>query len=420
MDAWWRSLGAVSAGAGLVLGVVGCSNLVVKKVPVEKRIEGRDHHVKGFRYYLNRPYFAVTERVLVATRKTLVWVEFDEQGLNPKLLIPAHHGQVARTVRLSDLKVAGNETGAVRAVTPAELERLKRAVVARRDEQLAKTQLAPGEPAVPPPPAPPLQQAVAPAGSPPNAVTLPEGAMVQVPPGTRLELPANANVQITPPPPLVVPAPVPAEAELGAGAMLPGAAALQAAPMGAMAETPDTTQYPLLTPTTAPAPAPLATGPIQVVFLPDFDEQYVIKSKNMLAKSAFSLAFAADSTLSEVQGEHDATTLTISLLQQVQGAIDAAKGIFGAPASPASSSSSVTSAKTAATKAAGAKEALPRKPTAAYFLVETCYIRPGLYRLNKPWEMTGPDAFPPGAGLLTKLGLPVAIDIDLVPVTPTP
>ena len=63
------------------------------------------------------------------------------------------------------------------------------------------------------------------------------------------------------------------------------------------------------------------TGAIQVIYLPDLDEQYVIKSKNLLAKSAFALAFRNGSELMEVDAEHDATTVTIALLSLVQQAI---------------------------------------------------------------------------------------------------
>src|SRR4051794_14643245 len=53
----------------------GCSNLVVKKVPVDKRAEGRDNHIQGFRYYLNRPYLAVNDKILLGERRTLICVE---------------------------------------------------------------------------------------------------------------------------------------------------------------------------------------------------------------------------------------------------------------------------------------------------------------------------------------------------------
>lgn len=46
----------------------GCANVKVKKVSVEDRAVGNDRHVKGFRYYLNRPYLVVSDRVEVSTQ----------------------------------------------------------------------------------------------------------------------------------------------------------------------------------------------------------------------------------------------------------------------------------------------------------------------------------------------------------------
>ena len=45
-------------------------------------------------------------------------------------------------------------------------------------------------------------------------------------------------------------------------------------------------------------------------------------------------------------------------------------------------------------------------------MVERVYIKPGVYRLNKPWEVKGPGCdMPTGLGLLAKLGLPTASDV---------
>jgi hypothetical protein len=47
-------------------------------VPVAERIAGTDTHIKGFRYYVSRPYLAVTGRIKVAETKTRA------------LLVPVH------------------------------------------------------------------------------------------------------------------------------------------------------------------------------------------------------------------------------------------------------------------------------------------------------------------------------------------
>ena len=40
----------------------------VRKVDVERCAAGTDHHVKGFRYYLNRPYIVVGRQISVSTQ----------------------------------------------------------------------------------------------------------------------------------------------------------------------------------------------------------------------------------------------------------------------------------------------------------------------------------------------------------------
>ena len=50
-----------------------------------------------------------------------------------------------------------------------------------------------------------------------------------------------------------------------------------------------------------------------------------------------------------------------------------------------------------------------------YKLVQTTYIKPGLYRLNKPWETGQP--LPTGCGFLAKLGLATITTVELKPVT---
>jgi hypothetical protein len=54
-------LGSSLIGAALCLP--GCANVSVKKVSVEDRVAGADDKVKGFRYYLTRPYILVKQQV---------------------------------------------------------------------------------------------------------------------------------------------------------------------------------------------------------------------------------------------------------------------------------------------------------------------------------------------------------------------
>jgi hypothetical protein len=49
-------------------------------------------------------------------------------------------------------------------------------------------------------------------------------------------------------------------------------------------------------------------------------------------------------------------------------------------------------------------------------LIQRTYIKPGVYRLNKPWEVQGgPGVEPVGCGLLARLGLPTVVEIDFRP-----
>jgi hypothetical protein len=154
------------------------------------------------------------------------------------------------------------------------------------------------------------------------------------------------------------------------------------------------------------------------VYLPDLDEQYVVKSKNLVAKSAFSLAFKNGTELVEVQGEHDSTTLTVSILQQIQNALGAAQGNAQQQGQQQSKSTSTTQGG-----GGGRRVNYDGEPgkcpvnycrDEVYQLKERVMIQPGVYRLNKPWEIAqGPGALPVGCGLLARLGLPLTTSVDI-------
>ena len=156
---------------------------------------------------------------------------------------------------------------------------------------------------------------------------------------------------------------------------------------------------PLEMPATGTSTAHTLIGKMQIIYLPDLDEQYVIKSKNALAKSAFGLTFNDDGSLAAVSGNHDATTVTVSLLQQVDKTITAARGSSGRSSRRPRPGAKSGDAKT---KAYGLDKQNPK--VRYYQLVERFYIRPGLYRLNKPWEIAeGPPAdLLAGCGLLAQ------------------
>lgn len=162
---------------------------------------------------------------------------------------------------------------------------------------------------------------------------------------------------------------------------------------------------------TLTAPTEIAlTGNLQIVYLPDLDEQYVIQSKNCLAKTNFALTFANGTELTQVDGDHDATTLTVELLSQIQNAISTASGVAQEEYKHSSTSTSTQDKATQNTaKALGQPATVDRT---LYRKVERTSIKPGMYRLQKPWEMDdGSGLMPIGTGFLAKLGLPTTTDV---------
>lgn len=58
----------------LLVVSAGCANVRVKKVPLDKRAEGTDAKLEGFRYYLGRPYIVVKERIPVSSESELMYL----------------------------------------------------------------------------------------------------------------------------------------------------------------------------------------------------------------------------------------------------------------------------------------------------------------------------------------------------------
>jgi hypothetical protein len=155
-------------------------------------------------------------------------------------------------------------------------------------------------------------------------------------------------------------------------------------------------------PTAAKGQQYVPDSDIQIVFLPDLDEQYAIKSCNFVSKTAFNLSFGEGSTLDTVAANHDSTPVALELLRTVDSVIDAAKSLAG------SQSQSDTTGGTPK----AAKLVLGDANNESYLLIETTYLKPGVYRLNKPWEKDcGPQAT--GCGLLAKMGLPTVTEVQL-------
>lgn len=137
-------------------------------------------------------------------------------------------------------------------------------------------------------------------------------------------------------------------------------------------------------------------------YLPDFDEQYAIKSRNIIAKTDFRLDFGEGSELLGVSAEHDTTALALAVLRTIDKVINSEKDIQEAK---------IDRAVAIQGEKKGAEFADKDRGVEYYFLVETTYIKPGMYRLNKPWECAA--ATTGGCGLLTKLGLPTVVTVEM-------
>lgn len=145
----------------------------------------------------------------------------------------------------------------------------------------------------------------------------------------------------------------------------------------------------------------ITNSEIQILYLPDLDEQYAIKSCNVFSKSAFRLDFSRGWRLDSVTAEQDSTPVALELLRTIDKAIDSARQL----------EETALSQQQGAPPTPGGAKAVYEDQTQVYYLVETTWIKPGLYRLNKPWECDG--AAPTGCGFLAQLGLPTVVEVAL-------
>ncbi len=361
---------ATCLGLAVLSTLGGCANLDVKKVPVAERAAHRDQE-RGFRYYLNRPYLVVKKPIVIAEKRSLVKVDpavvapyqvprpakpdgptkmgrvSDLSQIRLTFLSGPRRGQ---DVSLGDLKIETPGSGAVRAVTVPELQKIASAL---------------GD----------------------NAPTAVDSQAVLENSSTDLETLDAWGAMAT----------VGGQTGGGGAASDSGSAELGQPKLADLQH------------------APPLTGDLAVIYLPDLDEQYVIKSCNVFSKTAFGLAFRNGGELAEVQGDHDATALPLSILQLVQQAIGMAQGVE----QERIKREAKTVQGAGGAKGTGAKmsvgELAANRWQVIWQLIERTSIKPGVYRLNKPWEVEGDQALE-GCGLLAKLGLPTVVDVDFTPV----
>jgi hypothetical protein len=331
--------------------------LHVKKVPLADRAAGCDRQ-QGFRYYLNRPYLVVKAPITITEMRSLVLVHPDLVTSGGVAASGAGKAPGVGEARLSF--VSGPRQGQTVRLADLKVE-------------------TPGSGTFRP-------------VSPPELKRISDALTGEVTPVVARDTPPDAEVSL--------------DERGGLGAFATGPAAAGAK---------DTASSDLQQAGTATVKhAPALTGNIDVVYLPDLDEQYVIKSCNVLGKTSFGLTFRNGGELADVQAEHDATALPLSILQQIQAAIAAAQGVEQERIKR--EAKALQSSKGAAP---GAKMNIPAMAAAGqqmiWQMIERTSIKPGVYRLNKPWEIEGGQP-PAGYGLLAKLGLPTVVDVDFLPV----
>jgi hypothetical protein len=330
------------------VAVTGCAHLKVTKVSAEKRANGEDQHVKGFRYYLSRPYVVVTEPVLVS-EQTALYVYRALQGAET----------IAEPIKEKMTRI-NPASGAFEMVSDAELAALRQIM----EPQSGVRQVGHKTP-------------------PPSATVIVNAQAAGLP---RV---GDASAQA-------------ADTVADVNETILGRTGGSAGGLRDTKVVGDTgggghLTTPTLTPTD-PATVSLS-GKIQVVFLPDLDEQYAVHNCNLLSKSAYSLNFRDGWALTDVSGEFDSTAVPIQILNFIDSAIDAAKSVGLASVDRMARVLAGDHADVTKLRAD-----LDNKQAYVYQVVHSIYLRPGVYRINKPWEIAQTTEVC-GAGFLVKLGL---------------
>jgi hypothetical protein len=428
--------------------LAGCANVKVHKVDVQDRIDGKDQHVKGFRYYLTRPYLVVARRVPVSVAYIPVApglypasdVPKPGQPLPPHLelvlvaVVPDAKGAYAvydraghprpdiSPGRVYVLPQAGTGGGPIIPNLDAILPHLSdaiaaevatRAVAAGTDLKLTddeKKTLTDR-----------LRTAFATAANQAGSDlkkyitqkavedTIKEGINVAVTEGNKFLKDKGSAKQ------LALSAADLADAYqmvLAAVTAKPGAKPPAVAlPFGAAAtlDTKPQANAPKA-PAAAPGSPPPADGTpggdFQVIFLPDFEEQYAINNVNVLAKTKYKYTFRNGTELESMAGSYNATDVPVKIVETVGRLVQAVGEV----------------AKTRLTDlpvGARAMIDMTAKPTAAFYLRVEQGIEPGVYRVQKSWERAAAeplDGLAPDqvCGLFAEIGLPINETVSVI------
>jgi hypothetical protein len=339
--------------------LTGCADLQVRKIDPVQREHGLDTHVKGFRYYLSRPYVVVKNWVPVSEHVSLLVLKGDDA----KQL----YGRSVGTIDHRRIEKLDATAATLRPVTDSEWSALKAGIA-----KGAVTPVAYHRPAASPPVVNTETNITLPA-------TVPAGETAVRDVAGYFDASSSSNDSSR-------------NAATGPGLL----------PDTNLPTTEDTTKTVNL------------TGDIDVVFLPDLDEEYAVHNRNFLGQSTYALNFRDGWQLSSVNGEFDSTTVAIEVLNTIDSAVNAAKDIATAGiggATPAAAKGA------AATQAIDERMATDRNLVIAEVVTQT-YIKPGFYRVNKPWELEGERGELVGCGLLMKMGIETVTITTVRPALP--
>jgi hypothetical protein len=354
--------------------LVGCANIHAKKVPVDDRLAGTDHHVKGFRYYLPRPYVVVAEAVPIAS-------ESEEAEFGALAHLPDG-------TRVDGFRSAMCESG-----RPGQHRLYDRCGNPLNPAEWSWVGAYTAGKAVAP--SSPVPKGGTTAPSEPPKTTPPKGVPT-IPPAT-----------VNPPMGGAAAATTTGSSDTSGGGKTLGPAVGTFAAGGTVSAGGTATGATGATGDDGPAPSRL-----QVIMLPDFEEQMAVQNRTFVAKSKYDLHFIDGWQLDSVNGTWNATELPIRILQSITKTIKAAEAL--------QLQAMETAAKVRAKGPRAEERANVELEPVLVTLTRHYYLEPGVYRVQKSWERQPCDAPTVGltAGLLTDMGLEVRQRVTITPHDP--
>ena len=367
---------------GLRLGVaitcaatfVGCANVKVKKVSVSDRLSGHDAHVRGFRYYMNRPYVVVAQQVPLATSYVAVKPFYMKTAANsPKKAALASLSPDPRTGKHLVYDRDGNEMQGVEYRAEYDV-----------------TPVAPVGASVPgdnSSPLGPLPIPVLPAPATTKGANHPGTSRGAVATNSKVDGDVTVTMQ--------------SSGTAGTASKLdPQHFVENNNPSGGFGGAPASSSV-TTTSSLGSGDDPNAGNGIQVVFLPDFEEQYAIRNKNFLAKTQYKYNFAHGTQLDTMAGTYSSVDVPVKILDTIGNLITAAGALS------AQRISNPPAKAAAAGLGTGAADILPQ-----FYIKRQDFIEPGFYRLQKSWEQAraasqGQVAPEIAMGLFSDMGLVV-------------